>query len=67
MERLSNSVSMVLQLCKPVNLKNFEGEEGTFSETSVRTRATWYKAPDDILSITSMFWVQEKAKQAASK
>jgi hypothetical protein len=42
--RLSNSVSMAIQLCKPDNLRNPANGDDTFSETSVRTSVTRWKA-----------------------
>jgi hypothetical protein len=44
MERLSNSVSTVIQLWKPIKIRTTADGDGTFSETSVRTSATRYKA-----------------------
>jgi hypothetical protein len=48
MERLSNSDSMVTQLWNTITLRNPEDGDNTFSKTSVRTRATQYKVPEDI-------------------
>jgi hypothetical protein len=44
MDRLSNSVSMVTQLWKLINLRNPEDRDDTFSETSAQTSTTWYKS-----------------------
>jgi hypothetical protein len=48
MERLSNSVSMVIQLWKHINLRTPEDGDDTFSEMSVGTSAIWYKVPEGI-------------------
>jgi hypothetical protein len=48
MVRLSNSISMVIQLWKPINLGNPADGDDTFSETLVQVSATRYKVPEDI-------------------
>jgi hypothetical protein len=45
-EKLSNSNSTVTKLCNPITLRNTEDGGDMLSETSVRTRATWYKDPE---------------------
>jgi hypothetical protein len=40
---------MATLLWCPVTLRNPENGEDAFSETSVRTRATRYKVPEDII------------------
>jgi hypothetical protein len=47
MKRLSNGVSMIIQLWKPINLRNPEDGDDTFPETSVQASVTWYKVPED--------------------
>jgi hypothetical protein len=54
MEMLSNSVSMVLQLRKPINLKAPEVGDDTFSETSVRISSTRYEVPEATLFDTAV-------------
>jgi hypothetical protein len=49
-ERISNSVSTAIQLWKPINLRNPEDGDDTFSETSVQTSATRYNIPEDIFN-----------------
>jgi hypothetical protein len=51
MERLINSDSMVTRLWNPITLRNPEDGADMFSETSVLTRATRYKVPEDIYKI----------------
>jgi hypothetical protein len=46
MEGPSNCVSTVIQLSKPINLKDPEDGGSTFSEKLGRNRATWCKAPE---------------------
>jgi hypothetical protein len=46
--KLSNSISTLTQPWQPINLSNPEDADDTFSETSVRTRATWFKVPEGI-------------------
>jgi hypothetical protein len=55
MERLSNSVSLVTQLCKPISTGTPEDGDSTFTETLVRNCVTRYKAPEDIYNPQSMF------------
>jgi hypothetical protein len=52
MERLSNSVSTVIQLRKPINLRTPEDGDDTFSETSVQNSATRYKVPEALIDTT---------------
>jgi hypothetical protein len=51
MERLININSALTQLWNPINLRNPEDVDDTFSETSIRTRVTWYKVPESIYNI----------------
>jgi hypothetical protein len=47
MERLSNCVSTVIQLWKPINVRNPEDGDSTFSETSVQTGASSVKSSNE--------------------
>jgi hypothetical protein len=67
MDRPSNSDFIVTQLWSPVTLRNHKDGDDTFSETSVRTRATRYTYPEGIynacVSIVytpKIFWYREK-------
>jgi hypothetical protein len=55
MEKLSNSVSMVIQLLKPINLRTPENGDDTFSETLDQTSATRYKVPEGIFNYKELF------------
>jgi hypothetical protein len=55
MGRPSNSVSTVIQLWKPINLRNPEDGDDTFYETSVRSSPIWYKDPEGIFSRLRLF------------
>jgi hypothetical protein len=46
MEKLIKSNSTVTQMWNPINLRNPEDGDDTFSGTSVTTRATRYKVPE---------------------
>jgi hypothetical protein len=48
----STGVSTAIRLWKPINLKTLEDGDDTFSETAVRTNATQYEVPEDILLIS---------------
>jgi hypothetical protein len=49
MERLINSDSILTtQLWNRITLRNPEVGGGTFSETLILTRGTWYRVPEDI-------------------
>jgi hypothetical protein len=56
MEKLSNSVSAVIQMWKAINLRNSEDGDDTFSETSVQTSATRYKVPEWIFNHQHISW-----------
>jgi hypothetical protein len=59
MQRLINSDSTAIELWRPINLRTPEDGNSTFSETSVRNSATWYKVPED----TFNFLRRESIKQ----
>jgi hypothetical protein len=50
MEGLSNGICTVIQLWKPINVKNPEDGDDTCSETSDRTSAKRHKVPDGVFS-----------------
>jgi hypothetical protein len=54
MERLSNNVSTVIQLQKPINPRTPEDGDNTFSETLVQTNATRYKVQKTSLIDTAV-------------
>jgi hypothetical protein len=56
MDRLSNSVSTVMQLWKPINLMNPEDGDDMFSETSVRASALRFAVPVDIFTLHFGVW-----------
>jgi hypothetical protein len=51
---------MVIQLWKPINLRNPEEGNDTFSETSVRVSATWYKITEDIFNLYSRMTINDE-------
>jgi hypothetical protein len=50
MERLSNRVSTVIELLKPINLRTPEAGDNTVSEMSVQNSAAWFKVLEDIFN-----------------
>jgi hypothetical protein len=56
LENISSSSSGFLtQWCNPIDLRKPEDGSNMFSETSVLTRATWYKDPDSAYKILCSF------------
>jgi hypothetical protein len=55
MERMINSDSTVAQVWNPIITKNLEDGGDTFSEASVRTRATGYKVTEGIYNEELVF------------
>jgi hypothetical protein len=51
MEKQCNGVSMVIQLCKRISLRNPEDGDNRFSETSVRASGTRLKVPEDMFNL----------------
>jgi hypothetical protein len=50
MVRLRNSVSMAMQLWKPINLRIPEDGDSTFSKTLIQNSAIQYEVPEDIFN-----------------
>jgi hypothetical protein len=59
MERPNNSESAVTQLWNPISVRNPEDGGDMASETSVLTRATRYKVPEDIYNLYRRQNIQE--------
>jgi hypothetical protein len=47
---LSNGVSTIIQLWKPINLRTPEDGDDMFSETSVQNSATCNKVPEELFN-----------------
>jgi hypothetical protein len=60
MEKLINSDSSVTQMWNPINLRDLENGDDKFSETPLRTRATWHKVPEGINNIPPLFGYGER-------